>query len=62
MRFPWQNHESDLQRELAHHLAELTDEFIRRGHSEKEARSLAKKQFGGPEQIKEECRDQSPWA
>lgn len=62
MRFPWQNHESDLQRELAHHLAELTDEFIRRGHSPQEARILAKKQFGGPEQIKEECRDESPWA
>ncbi len=62
MRFPWQNHESDLERELAHHLAELTDEFIRRGHSPQEARILAKKQFGGPEQIKEECRDESPWA
>jgi predicted permease len=62
MRFPWQQHDSDLKRELDHHLAELTDEFIRRGHSKTEAIQLAKKEFGGPTQIQEQCRDESPWA
>jgi predicted permease len=62
MRFPWQKADDDLQRELAHHLAELTDEFIRRGHSPAEAAVLAKKQFGGPDQIGEQCRDESRWA
>lgn len=62
MRFPWQKAEDDLQRELAHHLAELTDEYIRRGHSPSEAAALAKKQFGGPDQIGEQCRDESRWA
>lgn len=37
MHFPWQNHASDLQREPAHHLAELMDEFIRCGHTEQAA-------------------------
>lgn len=62
MRFPWQKYDSDLARELAHHLAELTDEFIRQGYSPEEARQLAKRHFGGPDQIKEQCRDESPWA
>lgn len=62
MRFPWQKAEDDLQRELAHHLAELTDEYIRQGHSPAEAAALAKKQFGGPTQIGEQCRDESRWA
>lgn len=62
MRFPWHKADDDLQRELAHHLAELTDEFIRRGHSPAEAAILAKKQFGGPDQIGEQCRDESRWA
>ncbi len=62
MRFPWQKADDDLNRELNHHLAELTDEFIRRGHSPQEAASLAKKEFGGPAQIGERCRDESRWA
>lgn len=62
MRFPWQKADDDLNRELNHHLAELTDEYIRRGHSRAEAATLAKKQFGGPDQIGEQCRDESSWA
>lgn len=62
MLFPWQRHEADLKRELEHHLAELTDEYIRRGHSEADAHHLARKQFGAEELIKERCRDESPWA
>lgn len=62
MNFPWQKQDADLQRELAHHLAELTDEFVRRGHPLAEARILAKKEFGGPTQITELCRDESRWS
>ena len=33
MRFPWNRAETDLERELAHHLHELTVEYERQGHS-----------------------------
>ncbi len=33
MRFPWNRLEADLNREVAHHLHELTAEYERRGHS-----------------------------
>jgi predicted permease len=62
MRWPWTRENTDLDREVEHHLAELTDHFLRAGHSPKEARRLARRAFGGVEQIKEQCRDESPWA
>src|SRR2546426_1591188 len=62
MRFPWNRAETDLQRELAHHLHELTAEYERRGHSHEEALRMAKRAFGGSEQVKEQCRDERPWA
>lgn len=62
MRFPWQKHNEEVARELAHHLAELTDEYVRRGHSEQEAHQMAKRQFGGEALIQDQCRDESPWA
>lgn len=62
MRFPWQHREDDLDRELAHHLAELTDELVRQGHSPAEAARLARLEFGNMELIKDHCRDHSPWA
>lgn len=62
MRFPWNRMETDLQRELAHHLHELTAEYERRGHSHEEAMRMAKREFGGSEQVKERCRDERRWA
>ena len=62
MRFPWNRMETDLKRELAHHLHELTAEFERRGHSHEEAMWMAKREFGGSEQVKDRCRDERRWA
>jgi predicted permease len=50
--------ESDLDTELRAHMAALTEENIRRGMNEKEARHAASREFGGLEQTKESCRDQ----
>jgi hypothetical protein len=46
MRFPWNRAETELDRELAHHLHELTAEYQRQGHSNEEALRLAKREFG----------------
>jgi len=62
MRFPWKRTETDLERELAHHLHELTLEYERQGHSHEEALRMAKREFGGSEQVKEQCRDERRWA
>ena len=62
MRFPWNRMESDLKRELAHHFHELTAEYERGGHSREEAIWMAKREFGGSEQVKERCRDEQRWA
>jgi hypothetical protein len=43
MPFPWTRMETELQRELAHHLNELTAEYERRGHSHQEAMRMAKR-------------------
>src|SRR5450432_1415896 len=62
MRFPWNRMETDLTRELAHHLHALTAEYERRGHAHEEAVRMAKREFGGSEQVKERCRDERRWA
>ena len=62
MRFPWNRMETELERELAHHLHELTAEYERRGLSHPEAMRMAKREFGGSEQVKESCRDERRWA
>src|SRR5476649_478527 len=62
MRFAWNRMETDLQRELAHHLHQLTAEYERRGHSHEEAMRMAKREFVGSEQVKERCRDERRWA
>jgi predicted permease len=62
MRFPWNRPETDLKRELAHHLHELTAEYERRGYSHEEATWMAKREFGGSEQVKERCRDERRFA
>src|SRR6266513_1388417 len=62
MRFPWKKAETDLEREVAHHLHELTAEYERQGHSHGEALRMAKRECGGSEQVKEQCRDERWWA
>jgi predicted permease len=62
MRFPWTKSETDLQQEIAHHLHHLAAEYERQGHSREEALRLARKEFGGSEQVKEQCRDERRWA
>ena len=62
MRFPWNQSESDLEREIAHHLHQLASEYERQGYPHAEALRLAKREFGGREQTKERCRDERPWS
>jgi hypothetical protein len=62
MRFPWNRAETDLARELTHHLHELTAEYKRQGYSPDQALRMAKREFGGSEQVKEQCRDERRWA
>jgi predicted permease len=49
--------ERELAREVTSHLALLEDEFKRRGMSEAEARTAARRAFGGVDQAKERHRD-----
>jgi len=51
------NPEEQLDKELRFHLEQHTNDLIARGHSPSEARRLARIALGGPEQVKEECRD-----
>jgi predicted permease len=62
MRFPWNRMETELEREVAHHLHQLTAEFERRGYSHAEALRMAKREFGGLDQVKEQCRDERRFA
>lgn len=62
MRFPWNREETELNAEVAHHLHELTAEFERAGYSHQEAVRMARREFGGAEQFKEQCRDERRWA
>lgn len=62
MPFPWNRMERELTSELAHHMHELTAEYERRGHSHAEAVRMAKREFGGSDQVKESCRDERRWA
>ena len=62
MTFPWNRAESQLNREIAHHLQQLTDEYLRQGYTREEAARQARKDFGGAEQFKEECRDERRFA
>ena len=50
--------DADLDAELRAHLEALTEENIRRGMNEQEARHAARREFGGLEQTKESYRDQ----
>ena len=62
MNFPWKREETELDREIAHHMHQLTAEYERQGYTRQEALRLAKREFGGSEQTKERCRDERRWA
>jgi predicted permease len=49
--------EDQLDKELGFHIEQLTADLIARGHAPTEARRLARLELGGPEQVKEDCRD-----
>jgi putative ABC transport system permease protein len=49
--------EQDLGRELQFHIAERMSSLRNTGLSEEEARRQVRQEFGGIEQVKEECRD-----
>ena len=50
-------YEEQLEKELRHHLDLHTDDLISQGYSPEEARRQAHLALGGPEQVKEKCRD-----
>ncbi|MGP0070546.1 MAG: ADOP family duplicated permease [Bryobacteraceae bacterium] len=49
--------EDRLDRELQFHVDQLAAKYIKQGMSEAEARRKARQEFGGMQQVKEECRD-----
>src|SRR5262245_45577797 len=56
--FGRQRRERDLADEIRAHIDQLADDYARRGLSPDEARAAARRDFGGLDQVKEECRDQ----
>ncbi|MFL5359818.1 MAG: permease prefix domain 1-containing protein, partial [Myxococcales bacterium] len=50
--------EAELDEEIAFHLRQAEEELIARGVPPEEARVQARREFGGVEQHKEECRDE----
>jgi predicted permease len=61
MRF-WKRAETELDREIAHHLHHLAGEYQRQGHSPREAMLMARRDFGGAELYREQCRDERRFA
>jgi predicted permease len=55
--FRRRKYEEELEKELRFHLDQHTDDLIARGYSPEEARRQARLALGGPEQVKESCRD-----
>ena len=49
--------EEQLDKEMRFHLEQHTNELIAQGHNPEEARREARLAIGGPEQVKENCRD-----
>jgi hypothetical protein len=52
--------EEQLEKEMRFHLEQHAADLMARGVSPGEARRQARMALGGPEQVKEECRD-APW-
>src|SRR6188768_4117230 len=61
-RFERTSREELLDKELRFHLEEQIRENLAAGMSPEEARRSAMVEFGGLDQIKEECREVAPWA
>ena len=49
--------ENELDDELRFHFERQAEKFVQAGMSLAEARRRARLEFGGPDQIKEECRE-----
>jgi hypothetical protein len=49
--------EAQLEKELSFHLEQHTAQLVAQGHAPEEARRQARLALGGPEQVKEKCRD-----
>src|SRR5918997_7052264 len=49
--------DEELEKELSFHLEQHTSDLIEQGYSPREARRRARIALGGPEQVKEACRD-----
>lgn len=61
MQLPWNKKESELEREVRYHLEALAEGFERQGLSPAEAMLRARREFGGVELYKEQCRDERSW-
>ena len=55
--FHRRKNEEELEKELRFHLDLHTSDLIAQGYSPDEARRRAHLSLGGPEQVKEKCRD-----
>src|SRR5918912_902168 len=55
--FRRRKYEAELEKELRFHLDQHRSELIAQGYSPEEARRQARLALGGPEQVKESCRD-----
>src|SRR5437868_12630553 len=55
--FQRRKYEEELEKELRFHLDQHTSDLIAQGCSPEEARRQARLALGGPEQVKEMCRD-----
>ncbi|MDQ8202231.1 ADOP family duplicated permease [Pelagicoccus sp. SDUM812003] len=55
LRLRWK--EQALDEEIQFHLEERAEELVKNGHSAKQARTLARKEFGNVDRCREECRD-----
>ena len=49
--------DAQLEKELSFHIDQHISELIAQGYAPEEARRLARLELGGPEQVKEQCRD-----
>jgi putative ABC transport system permease protein len=53
--------ESEMAEEMRLHLEHLTERSLAAGLAPEEARQVARRRFGGSDQIKEQCRDAMGW-
>lgn len=53
----WRKREKQLDSELQFHFDQLVADYVRQGMTEAQARRKARQEFGGMEQVKEDCRD-----